>query len=145
MSTLSKPDLQTKCNVLYDALKDGDDVDVNNTELCNELQRLSSWLPRKMEALDVLNYIATGRYSSVFPNVEIGLRIMLTLPVSVATGERSFPKLKLIKNYLRSVMAQLRLNDLSMISIENDLCCKIDYQSVIKEFAKVKARKVRFK
>jgi len=32
------------------------------------------------------------------PNLSIALRILLTLPVSVATGERSFSKLKLIKH-----------------------------------------------
>jgi hypothetical protein len=35
--------------------------------------------------------------NSSFPNFTIALRILLTLPVSVASGERSFSKLKLIK------------------------------------------------
>ncbi|KAF0771588.1 zinc finger MYM-type protein 1-like, partial [Aphis craccivora] len=33
--------------------------------------------------------------------------------------ERTFSKLKLIKNYLRSTIFQTRLNSLAMISIEN--------------------------
>ena len=31
---------------------------------------------------------------------------MLTIPVSVASAEKSFSKLKLIKSYLRSTMSQ---------------------------------------
>ena len=42
----------------------------------------------------------------------------LTICVSVASCERSFSKLKLIKSYLRSTMAQARLSSLAILSIE---------------------------
>lgn len=58
------------------------------------------------------------------------------------TSERSFSKLKLIKNRLRSSMTQDRLNSLSIISIESDLLRKISYSEIINEFAEKKARKV---
>jgi len=45
---------------------------------------------------------------------------MLTIPVSVASAERSFSKLKLIKSNLRSTMSQQRLNRLALLSIEKD-------------------------
>nr|CAH7749919.1 unnamed protein product [Callosobruchus chinensis] len=38
----------------------------------------------------------------MFPNLTIALRIMLSLPVTIASGERSFSSLKFIKNYLRT-------------------------------------------
>jgi hypothetical protein len=41
----------------------------------------------------------------------------LTLPVTTATAERSFSKLKLIKNYLKTSMG---LSDLSILSIETE-------------------------
>ena len=41
-------------------------------------------------------------------------RIMLT--ISVASVEKSFSKLKLIKSYLRSTMSQQRLNKLTLLS-----------------------------
>ena len=69
---------------------------------------------------------------------------LLTLPIIVASGERSFSKLKLIKNYLRSSMSQDRLVGLAMISIEYDILNEIDCESVIKEFAEAKACKIIF-
>lgn len=58
---------------------------------------------------------------NLVPNAMIAYRIWLTLPITVAHGERSFSKLKIIKNYMRSTMSQDRLNGLTIISIENDL------------------------
>ena len=48
------------------------------------------------------------------------------MSVTVASAERSFSKLKLIKNYLRSTMTQERLTTLSTISIEEAILDDID-------------------
>ena len=50
-----------------------------------------------------------------YPNVCTLYRIFLTLPITSATVERSMSKLKLIKNYLRSTMADDRLTALALI------------------------------
>ena len=62
--------------------------------------------------------------------------------ISNATGERSFSKLKLIKNNLRSTMGQNRLVSLSLMSIECDIMRSIDFSDIINEFARRKARRV---
>lgn len=80
----------------------------------------------------------------VFPYTWISLRILLTIPVTVASGERSFSKLKLIKTYLRSSMTDDRLSSLAILSIENDLAEKVNYEEAIKQFSELKARKVKF-
>jgi len=51
-----------------------------------------------------------------FPNTYVAYRIMLTIPVSVASVEMSFSKLKIIKTYLRSTMFQQRWNGLALIT-----------------------------
>ena len=56
-------------------------------------------------------------------------------------GERSFSKLKLVKNYLRNTMGQDRLNSLTLLSIEHEQLRKLDFTSVINKFAALKARK----
>ena len=89
----------------------------------------------------LLNQIAAKNYETLFPYVTICLRIFLTLPVTVATAERSFSKLKLIKNYLRSTIGQERLVNLAVMGIENDLTRKISFDDIIDSFAREKARK----
>nr|CAH7738850.1 unnamed protein product [Callosobruchus chinensis] len=56
--------------------------------------------------------------ASSFPELITASFLFLTLPVTTATAERSFSKLKLIKNYLRTSMGQERLSDISLLSIE---------------------------
>ena len=51
--------------------------------------------------------------------------------------------MKLIKTYLRSQMSQLRLSSLAMLSIEREVSEDMNFEEVIKEFASVKARKIR--
>ncbi|ESO12153.1 hypothetical protein HELRODRAFT_153405, partial [Helobdella robusta] len=53
-----------------------------------------------------------------FPNLNVILRIYLTLPVSNASGERSFSVMGKIKNFLRSTLGQQKLNSLSLLYIE---------------------------
>ena len=65
-----------------------------------------------------------------FPNAFIAYRILLTIPVTVASAERSSSKLKLLKSYLRSTMPQERLNGLATIAIENDVLEKIKYMKL---------------
>lgn len=76
-----------------------------------------------------------------FPNVEMVLRIYLTLMISNCSGERSFSKLKLIKNTLRTSMSQERLNNLTIMCTERDVVRDLDIETVIKKFSEKKARK----
>jgi hypothetical protein len=69
-----------------------------------------------------------------YPNVSIAHRILLIVPVTVASAERSFSKLKLLKNYLRSTMSQERLNHLATLCIEKKLLDEIDINSIIDDF-----------
>lgn len=79
----------------------------------------------------------------MFPNLRTAIHILLTIPVSVAGCERSFSKLKLIKNYLRSTMNQDRLSNLALLSIERHKFNLVQFDDVIRDFANSKARKVR--
>lgn len=99
---------------------------------------------KKHEALELQFYrlIMENKLESCFPNVEILLRIYLSLMITNCSGERSFSKLKRIKNELRNTMGQDRLNNLTLINIECDLLREIDLSSIIYKFAHIKSRKV---
>jgi hypothetical protein len=77
-----------------------------------------------------------------FPNALIAYRILLTISVTVASTERSFSKLKLLKSYLCSTMTQERLNGLATIAIENDVLEKIKYEDIIEEFIYKNSRRM---
>ncbi|VAI83222.1 unnamed protein product [Triticum turgidum subsp. durum] len=84
------------------------------------------------------------RAADCYPNVSTAYRILLTMHVTVASGERSFLKLKLLKNYLRSTMSQERLNGLAICCIEKDVLDNIDLDTAVNDFASKNARRSRF-
>ncbi|KAL3832338.1 hypothetical protein ACJMK2_023990 [Sinanodonta woodiana] len=83
--------------------------------------------------------IQYGKY--VFPNLRTALKILLTMSVSVASCERSFSKLKLIKLYLRSTMGRERLSNLTILSIEKSILDSVDFDGIIDCFAETRTRK----
>ena len=84
---------------------------------------------------DLWVYSANGFVSS------IAYRILFTVPVTAASTERSFSKLKLLKNYLRSTMYQERLNRLATLCIEKKLLDKVDSNTIINDFASRNVRR----
>jgi hypothetical protein len=69
----------------------------------------------------------------------------LTLMLTNSAGERSFSKLKTIKNYLRTTILEPRLTAISIMSIEFDMWDEIDLAEIISTFAAAKSRKEVFK
>jgi hypothetical protein len=125
--SIDKKELMKCCMDLQTKLTDSStkQMDVNATDLCNEIEVLSTYKKPK-STKEVLEYLVGNDLISTFPNLSVALRIFLTMPVTVAHGERSFSKLKIIKNYLRSTMNQNRLTNLAVISIEKEICEALD-------------------
>lgn len=98
----------------------------------------------RMSAFELLDFVHEMELTELYPNLWISLRIACTLPVTVASAERSFSKLKLIKTYLQSSMAQDRLTGLAIISINHEVGRQVSYDDVIDEFVSRKARRQRF-
>ena len=71
--------------------------------------------------------------------------LFLVLPVTVATAERSFSKLKLIKNFLRNSIAQDRLTIIAILNVEQIRTSELNLEKVINDFANLKARKMNFR
>ena len=66
---------------------------------------------------ELLQFLLKNHLSETVPNLIILIRIFLAIGISVASCERSFSKLKLIKNYSRCSMSTLRLSNLAISSI----------------------------
>lgn len=129
---MSKEMLLKHCKNLECILTDGDSVDINGVELAEEISAVSALLGKKESLSNVLSLITKLNFA---PNLTIALRILLTIPITVASGERSFSKLKLIKNFLRSTTTQNRLNGLAILAIEHEIAGQVILKDVIKKFA----------
>jgi len=69
------------------------------------------------------------------------VRLFLTLPIGIASAERSFSVLRRLKNDMRSTMGQQRLSDMALLAIEDQTAAKLKLDDVIKQFASAKARR----
>jgi len=93
---------------------------------------------------DLAKFIIVDNYliAASFPDLCTACFLFLTIPVTVATAERSFSKLKIIKNYLRSTMSQIRLSSLAIISIEKKIAKEINTSDIISTLANKKSRRM---
>ncbi|KAK4424892.1 hypothetical protein Salat_1682800 [Sesamum alatum] len=138
LKSLDESELWQCCNTFHSTFSHGDKSDVDLNYLYSELKILQGTLPNKfMSTIDIFEFIKT---LDCFPNIFIACQILLTVPMTVASAERSFSKLKLLKTYLRSSMSQERLNGLAIMCIEKDMLGKIDVDSMIDDFASRNAR-----
>ena len=148
LKSLTTKEILEKSSIMVSAYED----DLENS-LGGELVQFAELLKtdvatvidsKKQEPLEQQFYklLLNNSIESSFPNLEIALRIYLSLMITNCSGERSFSTLKRIKNELRNTMGQERLNHLTLLNIEHDLLKEVDIESVISKFAHIKSRKV---
>ncbi|XP_065662549.1 uncharacterized protein LOC136085188 [Hydra vulgaris] len=111
-------------------------------EFTDEFLLFSQMFSDGKSASDKIKLQIDNKLVASFPNVNIAFRIYLSILGTNSEGERSFSKLKLIKNYLRLTMGQARLSSLALLSIENEVMREMTFEDVIVDFANTKSRKV---
>ena len=62
------------------------------------------------------------------------LKLILVMPATNASSERSFSALRRVKSYLRSTMRQDRLNHLMVLHIHDERTDELDLKEVANEF-----------
>ena len=78
----------------------------------------------------------------MFPNIHTILKVLLTMPVSAATAEKSFSGLRRLKTYLRNNMSETYLSGLALLHIHHDT--KIDTPEIVHEFDASGTRRIAF-
>lgn len=96
--------------------------------------------PPPVNVTKMLSEVKENNVDLVFPNMTELLKTYGTLPVSTATVERSFSKLKLVKTKLCSLCKEERLSDLLLLAIEKDV--PINHSYVIYIFQDLANRKL---
>ena len=82
------------------------------------------------------------RDEDVYTIIHSLLKVLLTLPVSVTSAERSFSSLRSLKTWLRNKIGEERLSSLALLHQHRDI--SIDVDAVINRFAKGANRKIDF-
>ena len=83
-------------------------------------------------ALEFLCFLAP--YKDAFDCLYKLLLITVTLPVTSASCERSFSRMKLVKTFLRNSMTSDGLSNIALLSIESKRVESIDMDSFVDDF-----------
>ncbi|XP_031095048.1 uncharacterized protein LOC115999332 [Ipomoea triloba] len=90
LQAMTDMDLKSCCICLEAALKSDEQGDIDGNELYIELKLLKGILSKEnIGAVSILNSL---KQMSCFPNATIAYRILLTIPITVASAEMSFSK-----------------------------------------------------
>ncbi|XP_066025462.1 52 kDa repressor of the inhibitor of the protein kinase-like [Pocillopora verrucosa] len=76
-----------------------------------------------------------------YVNIYSMLKVLITIPISSASCERSISSLRNLKNYLRNTMTQDRLNGLALMHAHRDM--DFDLERIIDLFAELHPRRMR--
>ena len=93
--------------------------DLEQSDLIRELALLQNVITGCEITYDSLR-AKVSEYCCVFPQVLTHLRLLLVIPATSATSERSFSALHLVKTYLRITIKQDRLNHLMILHIHKE-------------------------
>ena len=108
---------------------------------CSSMEARRDRLEQCKSVLDVLKVMKMTGLHRVYAGLYELYRIFVTLPVTTASCERSFSKLAIVKNKLRSTMSQDRLQSLLILFVEGDLTNTTEFEPVIERFALMKSRR----
>lgn len=112
----------------------GDDFDVDRLVLHrNMLLDIARTKNVRLNSVeDIVSFVISHCESikDMIPEIIKLLKIVLTIPVSTCTAERSFSALRRIKTYLRSTMTQQRLNDHMAVHINREIADDLDLEEI---------------
>ncbi|CAH9134047.1 unnamed protein product [Cuscuta epithymum] len=93
---------------------------------------------------DLSQWLITTRKSDIYPLVYRVVTLIITLPVSTATTERSFSAMSIMKTTLRNKMEDEYLTDCLLVYIEKQIAKKFSVDSLIDDFRDMQERRSKF-
>ena len=109
-----------------------EDLKVQLTTLSLQLSDSHSSFSDILKYMQTLDKLARGIYSEVLTLI----KLLLVMPASNATSERSFSALRRVKTYLRTTMTQERLNNLMLLHVHQESLDKLDLPAIAEEFVR---------
>ena len=121
----------------------GDDFDSQTLKV--QLQILASTVPAEIKTIvDILLYIKELPPSEkeLLNQIIVLVKLILVMPATNSTSERSFSAMRRVKTYLRSTMLQERLNHLMLLHVHKELTDNLNMTKVGNEFIKSSERRI---
>lgn len=94
-----------------------------------------------IKAYRLLQHLKSKKVQSLFPNVEVALRIFLSMAVTNCNEERSFSALGRMKNFSRPTLRQDKMKALALLVVESELVESISFDEKVESFAIFKIKK----
>lgn len=91
---------------------------------------------------EMLNSVPMAK--TMFSEINVLLRLYMTIPITTATAERSFSTLRRLKSYLRSTMTEKRLNNLLLVHTHKDLSTTLDLIKIAQLFVSANDRRKNY-
>ena len=90
----------------------------------------------QMSVFDVKRYLLSlsPGQASLLSQIRCLLQLILVMPATNTTSEKSFSALRRLKNHLRTTMAQEQLNHLMVMHVHKERTDKLDFKVVLNEF-----------
>lgn len=116
-------------------------------KLQNELVNIYADDKKALQPRDLLKYLVANGLDCIYEEVTKLLRLILTLPATTASSERTMSTLKRVKTFLRNSMTNDRLSQFSSLAIEKALLRELSSDPVFLErcidvFAEKKKRRI---
>jgi hypothetical protein len=106
--------------------------------------RQSSHLKNLSTIQELCSCLVETEKATIYFLIDRLLRLILTLPVSTATTERSFSAMKIFKNKLRNKMSSDFLADSMSVYIEREIAASISSDTIIDAFKALASRNASF-
>ena len=97
----------------------GQGIDISSTTIC--------------DIIECIKTVSLAQKSMISEVITL-VKLLLVMPASNATSERSFSALRRVKTYLRSTMTQLRLNNLMLLHIHKERTDSLNLDEIANDF-----------
>ncbi|KAL9688485.1 hypothetical protein QQ045_032906 [Rhodiola kirilowii] len=115
-------------------------MELQHFELVRQLPHFNT----STEISELCKWLMRARKSNMFPLLYKVITLILTLPVSTSTTERSFSRMNIVKNALRNKMEDDFLSDCLVVNIEKEIAQTFSTDSIIDDIGDMETRRSLF-